>query len=369
MIQKCFALWVAIYFASCGFLFAQGKILSQMPKELLRPGYKKAAFQVGNYNIKLPSEIMKRHGQDLFLSRVMYQLDPAVYARTSAKNDARILISLRQFVQDYQKFHSQLPALAANISSQVFKGDIPYEKYLPTDLKTLYLGEVHNIPGVPHEVRALLRALPKLYPHRPIYLATEFVPADEKNPFSLDNVLTQPKQVADYLQGTRRFVRPVLYEAVNAGIGVIGLEEEHALFRKVWREVKSFPNEGQYIEYATSFDGMRFRNRAWARRLRALRAAQPDALIVVYAGFAHVGYHRDFSLPRLLGKDAFVMLFTTPDFLKYNNPLFRYLREDDTICKQFRSSKNAKLVESWKKATPLKKILGADMTVIMPAQK
>ena len=63
------------------------------------------------------------------------------------------------------------------------------------------------------------------------------------------------------------------------------------------------------------------------------------------------------------------MLFTTPDFLKYNNPLFRYLREDDTICKQFRSSKNAKLVESWKKATPLKKILGADMTVIMPAQK
>ena len=58
------------------------------------------------------------------------------------------------------------------------------------------------------------------------------------------------------------------------------------------------------------------------------------------------------------------MLFTTPTFLRYNNPLFRYLRETDEICKQFRASKNAKLVERWKKDTPLKKVLGADMTVI-----
>ena len=82
--------------------------------------------------------------------------------------------------------------------------------------------------------------------------------------------------------------------------------------QEIVRETSSYPTPEMYEEFATSFEGMRFRNRAWSKYLRALRAAEPDALIVVYAGFGHVGYSEDFYLSSLLGGRSFVVLFTTP---------------------------------------------------------
>lgn len=356
---------VALLLAAAGPLYGQGKVLSQAGKEFLRSSYKKASFSVGKIRVKLPPPVMNKHGKDLFLSHLSFQLDAQLFPRACVKNNARMTLSLKRFAQNYEKFSRQAPAVASLIKSRVVKGALPYGEFLPKELNTLYIGEVHDIPGLANEVRSLVRMLPQLYPNRPIYLATEFLPADEETPFSLGSVITNPRDIARRLKGVKRHTTPVLYEALKAGIGVVGLEEEYALFKKVWQETHTSPSEQMYMDYATSFVGMRFRNQAWARRLRALRAAQPDALIVVYAGFGHLGYHYDSNLPRLLGKEAFVMLFTTPDYLSYNNPFFRYFRESDDILAQFRSSQKAKLVESWKKDTPLKKIMGADMAVIL----
>ena len=332
---------------------------------LYEGGLKLPAFQLGNMYLKIPPSVMRAHGLDLQISHLESQLDPTIYSRISAKNDAQILKSLQRFLREYEDFRAHAPQIAAHIDSRVFTEEIPYGSYLPTDLQTLYLGEVHHIPGLAAEVESLIRQLPKIYPNRRIYLATEFLPAYERIPLSMDRTVTRPEEIADLLQGVSRMSTPVLYAALESGIPVIGLEAEWAILKQIMHDTGLYPTEQMYEDYATSFEGMRFRNRIWAQSLRALRQADPDALIVVYAGFGHVGYHRDFTLASKLGGRSFVVLFTVPEYLPLNNPLFRYMRESKTIEQQFNASIEAKLVENWKKNTRLKKIMGSDMTIIL----
>lgn len=361
---------LALLFSAAAYAQVPAKpFLSNQARILLRGGANKAGyFELGNMRLKLPPAVMKAHGADLMLSHLSLQLDPNVYPSYGPKNDARILRSIQRFIDDYGTFHIKAPEIAANIASRVIKGRVPYHAYLPQNAQNLYLGEVHNVPGLAAEIENLVRALPEAYPGRKIYLATEFLPAFENIPFSVENAVTDPREIAQLLEGTPRASTRVLNAALEAGIPVIGLEPETAILQEIVRETSSYPTPEMYEEFATSFEGMRFRNRAWSKYLRALRAAEPDALIVVYAGFGHVGYSEDFNLSSLLGGRSFVVLFTTPEFLPLNNPLFRYLRETPDIRGQFRSSPDAKLVEKWKKDTGLKKIMGTDMTVILHAR-
>lgn len=360
---------------TCLSLLLAGSVCAQVPVKpllsneariLLRGGANKAGyFELGNMRLKLPPAVMKAHGADLMLSHLSLQLDPNLYPAYGPKNDARILRSIQRFIDDYGTFHVKAPEIAANIASRVIKGRVPYRAYLPENAKNLYLGEVHNVPGLAEEVENLVRALPAAYPGRKIYLATEFLPAFENIPFSIENVVTDPREIAQLLEGTPRPSTRVLNAALEAGIPVIGLEPEVAILQELVRETSSYPTPEMYEEFATSVEGVRFRNQAWSKYLRALRAADPDALIVVYGGYGHFAYSRDSNLPSLLGGDSFVVLFTAPEFLPLNNPLFRYLRETPAVREQFRSSPGAKLVENWKKDTRLKKIMGTDMTVIL----
>ena len=354
--------------ASQAVLYAQGKAASTLIKTGLRGGSRNAAVTVGNVTLKLPPAVMKQHVEDINNLHVIFELNPAVYKRIAAANNAYIVKSIQHFMRDFTRFNDNTLQIASNIQSQVFTEGIPYRQYLPKDLDMLFIGEVHEIPGLAREVQALIRSLSGRYPGRRIYLATEFLPADESGPFSIKMAVTKPWKISRLLRYARRMSTPVLYEALRMGIPVVGLEEERALFKKVWQETKQFPSQESFEDYAVSFVGMDFRNKSWAKRLRALRQADPDALIVVYAGYGHVAYHRQSNLPGKLREKSFVISYTVPEFLPLNNPLFRYFRESRGICQQFHASPKAKLVASWKKDTPLKKIMGADMAVILQSK-
>ncbi len=351
-------------------VYAQGKPAGKTIRTLMDVPDEYVTFVVGNARVRLPSQLMRLHGEDLMLSTVLAHLNNnGVSFRSSAKNDALILRNLQKFIANYQKFHANGPQIAAAIESRVFTKNIPYPTYLPKNLHTLYVGEIHDVPGIAREVEKLLVSLKELYPNRRIYLATEFLPAQEEKPFSLEEALTSPAAIQDRLNGFYRPTSRVLNAAVRAGIPVVGLEEEQAIFREVMKETQVLPTLQMYEEYAVSLVGMRFRNRAWAKRLRALRAADPDALIIVYAGAGHLGYNWDFNLPSLVGGKSFVLVYTAPSYLSMNNPLFRYFRESEENIARFHASAKAKLVENWKKQTPFNKILGADMMVIVKPQK
>ena len=370
---------IILVIACCG--LGWGTASAQLPKALraalpavsapaARLGAEKCiAFELGNYRVQLPPAVMSAHGIDLWTTHLSSQLDPALYARSSVKNNAHILKSVRRFVRDYERFHIKAADIAGRIESCVLRGEIPYQHYLPQQLQTLYIGEVHEIAGLSDEVADLIRALPSLYPKRSIYLATEFLPAEEQLPAPFSRPITRREELDRLLDGDGRMSSRVLYAAVETGIPVIGLEREQSLLRRIAREIPQTPTWENYEDFAVSFEGMRVRNKMWAQSLRALRNADPDALIVVYAGFGHVGYNKDFNLPSMLGGKSFVVLFTTPEFLSLNNTLFRYFREEAHVRKAFHSSLDAKLVERWTKASPDKKIMGTDLTVILHPQK
>lgn len=346
-------------------VYAQKKP-AKVIKSLLGVPDEYVSFVVGNAQVKLPAPMMRVHGEDLMISTVLAHLNNSgVSFRSSAKNDALILRNLQKFTFDYKRFHANGLRIEKKIVSRVFPKDIPYENYLPKDLQTLYVGEIHGEPEIPGEVAKLVFSLKNIYPNRHIYLATEFVPAQEKEPFSLQEALTTPEAIRNALNGVQRPAVRVLNAAVRAGIPVVGLEEEQAIFREVLKETRTIPTLQMYEDYAVSLVGMRFRNRAWAKRLRALRAADPDALIVVYAGAGHLSYNWDFNLPSLVGEKSFVLLYTVPSYLSMNNPLFRYFRESEENIAEFHSFPHAKLVESWKKDTSFKKMMGSDMMVIV----
>ncbi len=344
-------------------------ILSSSGKRALRRTAKQP-FTLGNHRIKVPPAVLRVHEQDLQISHLEMQLNPNVYRKAiTSRNNARILKSLQQFLKDYETFHAKAPQIAANLDGRVWKGKIPYANYLPKDLNTLYVGEVHDVPGLAEEVADLLAQLPKLYPNRRIYLATEFLPAYEDRAFSLDNAITDPKEITYLLEGSPRRTSRVLYAAVKNGISVVGLEEEMGIIREIIRQSNQYPTAEMYEDFVISFEGVRFRNRTWAKTLHALRQADPDALIVVYAGYGHLGYHRDSNLPSLVGGKSFLALFTSAEYLPLNNPLFRYMNENKALREAFYAFPKAKLVERWKKPTRYKKILGADMAVILRPQQ
>ncbi len=360
-----------------GFLFPQSasaqaaKALRPLVPAVSKSGAEAAggAFELGNVYMHLPPAVMSVHGADLWNTHISAQLDPALYGDVSVKNNTYIFRSLQRFRENYEKFHAHSSAIASRIRSRVYTGAIPYADYLPKDLKTLYLGEVHGFRHLAEEVTRLIQALPALYPNRKIYLATEFLPAYERLPLGASRAVTRPEEIKRLLHGASRQSSRVLYAAVKAGIPVIGLERETELKNTLMRTTRTIPTETMYEDFSASFEGVRFRNKMWAQYLRALRRQEPDALIVVYAGFGHVGYNQDFNLPSMLGGDAFVVLFTVPEYLTLNNPLFIYFREDASIREQFHASPKARLVENWIKPSPYKKILGTDMTVILRSEE
>lgn len=72
---------------------------------------------------------MNKHGKDLFLSHLSFQLDAQLFPRACVKNNARMTLSLKRFAQNYEKFSRQAPAVASLIKSRVVRGPFPTRSF------------------------------------------------------------------------------------------------------------------------------------------------------------------------------------------------------------------------------------------------
>ena len=321
-------------------------------------------FELGNFHIVVPSSIAKKYGADLEQIYIDSQLDPSVFTRSFAKDHAAVFQGMQRFLQNYRVFHANEKEILSNLKGQVV-GKISYAEYLPPHLQNLYIGESHDVPGMEEEVIELISQLPQIYPNRSIYLATEFLVAKEYASGISERIIRIPEQ----LHGEYKINSKVLYAALKAGIPLLGLEPEASTLQKVVTEAKQFPIDSHSYTYSISLLGMRFRNQKWVQSIRQLREMDPDALIVVYAGSAHVCYHFDFNLPSALGGKSFMTLFTPPKDLVEHNPLYRYVKIDRNLQEEFSASSDSKLVTTWQKPTKYKKIMGADMVVVFHPKK
>lgn len=339
--------------------------------------------QIGALTVQVPVELQQRYPLGVREFTQKARMSELYFPSISLVNDGKVARSLQGFADNAARFAKHQNAILSNLQSEVYPGKVPYRQLLPPaeNIDYLYIGEVHDQPSVQTEIVQFIKQLPSMYPNRSIYVATEFLPEEpfgEETKFTEDYHRNVPLFFVD--QDRLKQVLPqevALYQDLSSiladGIPLVGLEPQVRMFEKILVETKHV-NESEvwehisdwYDEFSVSEEGMAYRNRIWAEHLAQLRAQDPSALIVVYAGAAHVGYQSVFSLPRLVNRPKqFVTFFTTPSYIPHLNPLFDGLREDPALQRAFGQSRRAKMVTRWKQESPLKKIMGTDLTVIV----
>ena len=324
-----------------------------------------APLVLGNYKIGFSSPHTKPYAPYLQQRFFANRLDHAAYPELARRNDRRVLAALRNFERQATRFETDLPHITPQIRNDIFTGKVPYGQYLPQDIDVLYIGEIHDEMRVQEEIVSLVRQLPSIYPGRTIYLAAELIPtsleltAEENIILTLDD-LAERLDIAAPINSIR-----VVTAALDAQIPLYGLEDEMALFIASTPRKQPAPTDEQFDNYAMSLEGMNFRNRLFARKIRQLQVYDPGALIVVYGGIDHMAYHNSSALPSLVKGKSFVVQVTVPSALGGSNPLFTSLRLNEPLRQSFKSSASAKLVEYWETPTSYNRLLGNDLTVIV----
>ena len=340
--------------------------------------------QIGTVSVRVPVELQQLYPFGVKEATQKARLSENYFPSLSLANDGKIARNLMRFAEDAARFEAQKDFILCNLKSEVYDGDIPYQNLLPAskDIDYLYVGEVHDKPLVQQEIVSFIQQLPSLYPNRTIYVATEFLPEEpfeidesqacdinRKPPLHIISTQEQLKNLLDEEYAVAQDLRAIL----GAGLALVGLEPQLRMIEKLFRETKHIDEKyvwkkmsAWYDTFSISEEGMAYRNQIWAEHLAQLRAKDPSALIVVYAGAAHVGYQNNFSVPGLIPQNKqFVVFFTPSDYVRNLNPLFNGLQEEPQLQRAFRQKKKKKMVTFWKEETPLKKVMGADLSVIV----
>lgn len=345
-------------FSLCNGAFAGGPLVKGGRKVM-------QSFTLGNTHVKFPPEIMRPYYFNLESRFFDAKINGVRYPKLSASNDGKILSAAIQFKADLAFFEAHAHQIVQNIKSNVFVGPVDYQNYLPRDIDYLYIGEIHNEGFIQDEISQFIAQLPSIYPNRTIYLATEFIPAKEV-PFSRQTQLAYSDKALDsWFEGNEDHASSIVFQSARkGGLQIVGLEPQLALLEQGLVD-GTYIAEEDFEDYATSMEGIYFRNNYWARIVREIRRRDPEALIVVYGGIDHVAYHNPFCMPSLIGGKGFVMQVLTPRYLPEANPLFCHFRESDAIRDMFLSSEEAKLVNSWENPQSYNHLLGVDLSIIV----
>lgn len=244
---------------------------------------------------------------------------------------------------DYLRKNSQ--QIAHNLDVSISYGLINYLDYIPKDVKVLYLGEVHYSSNIKKEVINVLEQLRASRPQQPIFLLTEFLP----DTYYLLAEMRMPKWLR------KVYASAVWKRANELGIHVVGVENRQLL--------NSLERKDFYKRYSARMDGAARRNASWTHHVRELQKNVPDALIVVYAGGAHVdaSYYR--NLPSLVGeKKSFIIDFDVPDIKPAVKPIFNYMKLPEKMVADFGKDKHAKML-TYLLDESYKKLIGFDLSV------
>lgn len=361
--------------------FALTSVWAQVPKKL--PKVPKTArvktADIPQINLpkvfnRLPEPVLRKYGSLLYNSHLADRISARAYPRLARYNDLLAARSLERFTVLEEVFQTHQLALAANIQSAVTE-TVPYARLLPKEVDVLYIGEVHQEARVQEEIAGLVKSLRAVYPNRTVYLAAESVPCAFGKDFTVEDLIRSREKLQERLAEEAELLgldemevlasAQVVEAALEQKIAVLGLENEEELLEFTKTEEGEYPTEEQYQQVVTSFAGMEFRNKGFARLINGLRAYDPKALVVFYGGIDHAAYHGISSLPEMVGGRSFVVQVTVPGALAQTHPIFKNFREGEEIRAQFHESPSAKLVEWWKEPADFNRVLGNDLTIIV----
>ena len=202
---------------------------------------------------------------------------------------------------------------------------------VPVDTDILFLGEEH-VDWIPEQMIPMIDVLQERMKGREIIFLTEFLPKG--------HVLNLEKD-GSLLEKVRDPYLPLWSVLEEKNILVIGLDFMDGSLKKG----ASF-YEGKFLvgetdpqmskSVWTTLEGLRVRNQHWLEEIQTQRAAHPDALFVVHAGYGHTSYIYPFSVVQeISGKnyvvemidgrnidefDALIAPHEMPDILKWSNP-------------------------------------------------
>ena len=154
---------------------------------------------------------------------------------------------------------------------------------IPSQTKTLFLGELHRKENIKHFVTQLLQRIADTQPEgREIFLFTEFLPSE-----FLWSSFHNP---ASHPYGS------VFQAAADKKISVIGLEPPYVQENILFLEFKNKAGQKERESIWSSPEGVRLRNQHYTELLKKYRMAFPNALFIVYAGASHVQYNSFLSV-------------------------------------------------------------------------
>lgn len=278
------------------------------------------------------------------------------------------------------------PLFYSSLKSEIVRGPFGYDSYLPQErLDYVYIGETHRTPRIWEDIEQILLTLQQREPARKIYFATEYV-ADE--PYAKNRLFSSPAglRVVRDAQDPVFSGYPFLTKIVAAGIAVVGLEPLNAMIHEVSgitgqdfdklsvEEKKSF--ESQRVLFGASPVGMALRNKKWKEVLRSLRQQEPDGLIVVHSGGAHVRTDELLSLPQNMGGRYVVFSFVGNAYQNYLPPVLQRINLSPAIVRDFGETLDNRVVFSIKgediskgrgpeEIEAFKKAMGADVVVLV----
>lgn len=174
---------------------------------------------------------------------------------------------------------------------------VNYAALIPASAKMIFVGEIHNYDVIYREIETMLLQYKAAHPGRRVYLLAESVssrvpvvssPAEEAFSPVVESSLTNDRQQAMYIRLVRGGIRLTGLElpGVVSGINDGSLSLRADILRK---------------KYSTLLWSSR-RNVYFLRKIKSIRAADPDAVIFVYGGKAHFNYLMPYNVPDLAGE-------------------------------------------------------------------
>lgn len=381
MINKTYS--ASIYAAGLFLLFTcfAGFLQAQPVKGMTRAAFKAATLRqvprvtaesiAGRGSKAVTVDLAKQLGQfheKAFQARFKGGLPAQQYGILAEQDKRQRLVEYFGTLKNHDFLTSRLVQIANRVQSRVFKGDVPYTWFIPKDSRLIVVGETHYEEALQYEFLSLVVQYSTQYPDRRIYVASEFLPdlfVDE--PFHPAHLIRRAEQMQSAPGLNPDYWGP-LKLLLGEDVVLFGLEPNEMLRKMALRPGQTEVTEAQREELGTSLSGVRLRNQHWARRIKELRAYDPQGIIFVYAGLGHTGYHEPFSLSKMLRPmRPFSIQLNIPEGLPITNPLFMHLREDANTRAGFNAAQDHKLLESWKPYTraSYKELLGFDLTVLV----
>ncbi|MBP5403796.1 MAG: hypothetical protein J6Y17_01745 [Elusimicrobiaceae bacterium] len=152
---------------------------------------------------------------------------------------------------------------------------------IPANTQYLLLGEFHKKSLRP-SIQQFMKELRTRFRNRRIILLTEFLQKGHSS--ELDDIEIYNDRFTSY--------QKIYDEAKANGIEVFGLESP--LVKEYWFFFASNDNLPRPL-WESQF-GIKLRNQMWLKSIEKYHQENPDALIVIYGGFAHMGYTEPFSI-------------------------------------------------------------------------